>query len=243
MQDILSKVFELIFSLSDVDLKERAAYYYNLLKIDIEEAEFIILGEGRAQVDAFLDGDSSNFSKVFREFNTLSVLYGRPSEKFIKKYVEEGDLKKEIEIVEPVVIIKEVENKPQSEYKIIDYEKASFDGKAVINQIEYDGFWESYGLESTKSFDNIPEEIDIKEFIEYLSSENHVFCRGYIEQSKIVNMSLYSLDTANNTYILCYLTMDFNLSKLTMTVRHCDTMIIEYYMNFLFKVFEPLISN
>ena len=46
MKGILSKLYELILkNYHDIDIRDRTYYYYNLLKQDVELAEFIIQGE------------------------------------------------------------------------------------------------------------------------------------------------------------------------------------------------------
>lgn len=94
MQDILGKLFAFINNdFNDIDLKDRACYLYNLMKTNIEEAELIICG--KSCIDQFSDTNNINLPILFNEFNTLSVLYQKPEEKFVKKYINEEDLDKD----------------------------------------------------------------------------------------------------------------------------------------------------
>lgn len=71
----------------DVDLKDRAAFYYKLLKMDPLKAQAIIIGE-RSDVSFFYeDKDQSLLEKLSIEFNTLSIIYNKPQEKFLKEDV------------------------------------------------------------------------------------------------------------------------------------------------------------
>jgi len=63
-------------------------YYYNLLKTDPEKARAIVFGEG-CQVENFLEDQPDQETIKPAMFNTLSVIYDQPQEKFL----QEGILK------------------------------------------------------------------------------------------------------------------------------------------------------
>lgn len=199
MQDILGNLFQFIFTnFNDVDLKDRASYYYQLMQADIEEAEFVICGE-KAKVEDFSDNSNTQLAQIYREFNSLSVLYNKPEEKFIKKYIEEEDIKKEKEVKEEQIKessdnhTEEVEVVKEPQFEIFTYEKSRLSGKAILKSDEYDEIWSNYNLTTSKEFSNIPAEIDVVEFSKYLSGEN-IFTRSYKEEGKTLEMFLYSLD-------------------------------------------------
>ena len=64
MKDILGKLYEMILkNYHDVDLRDRTYFFYNLMKKDIELAEYIISGE-KTVVDNFyndFDGEQLVF--------------------------------------------------------------------------------------------------------------------------------------------------------------------------------------
>lgn len=74
----------MIKSAVDTELKQRAVFYYRLLKSDIALAEKIVNGD-KAQIDEFYEDKNEELKeRLFLEFNTLSVVYQKPSEKFLK---------------------------------------------------------------------------------------------------------------------------------------------------------------
>lgn len=206
MQEILGKLFAFIINdFNDIDLKDRACYLYNLMKTNIEEAEFIICGQ--TSIDQFSDTNNINLPTLFNEFNTLSVLYQKPEEKFIKKYVNEEDLDKEknvdiskeknVEIQNENIQNNEVnEENLEPKYKYITYNKSSFDGKAILCKNEIDRLINIFSISQMKSFNNIPEEIDVAEFSEYLASEC-IFVSSKSQNGDIVELNLYSFDVRN----------------------------------------------
>ena len=85
----------------DADLHDRALFFYRLLREDIESAEKIVNASKGGAVRAFAEEANNEIrEQVFRELNTLSVLYNAPAESFTRqKYLlrvvqaesEEGD--------------------------------------------------------------------------------------------------------------------------------------------------------
>ena len=85
MQPILGKIFELILkNYKDVDLRDRTYYYYNLMKKDINLAEYIICGQPNVVDYYYSEFDDEYIDQIFQEFNSLSIIYRKPEEKFIK---------------------------------------------------------------------------------------------------------------------------------------------------------------
>jgi AP-4 complex subunit beta-1 len=66
---------QLIKNSTDADLRQRAVFYYRLLKNDINSARQIISGEGDAIELFFEDQNDDMKERLFLEFNTLSVVY------------------------------------------------------------------------------------------------------------------------------------------------------------------------
>lgn len=74
----------------DADLRQKVVFYYKLLHQDIKIAEKIILDQEKVHtnfVDFYEDRQSDKRERLFLEFNSLSIVYGRPSETFLKDQV------------------------------------------------------------------------------------------------------------------------------------------------------------
>jgi len=66
-----------------VDVRDRAVFYYRLLKYDVAKAEKVV-NCPKISVNSFIDPAEKELTdKIFNEFNTLSVIYKKPSELFI----------------------------------------------------------------------------------------------------------------------------------------------------------------
>ncbi len=80
-----------------IDVRDRAMLYYRLLKFDVHEAARVV-NCPKNIVESFVESeDKEQKEKIFQEFNTLTVVYGIPAEKFLAmakaKEDEEEDLK------------------------------------------------------------------------------------------------------------------------------------------------------
>jgi len=86
-QTILGNLLKLLItSCENNDLKSKAMMYYNLLKTDVQSAKDIIVGDSQSTIKRFLeDEDNERKDKIYKEFNTFSVIYREPQEKFLKK--------------------------------------------------------------------------------------------------------------------------------------------------------------
>jgi len=78
---------------SQIDVRDRALMYYRLLRLNLQEAQRVV-NCPKVIVDVFAEAnDDATKAKLFNEFNTLSVVYGQPEERFIgiKQDQEEED--------------------------------------------------------------------------------------------------------------------------------------------------------
>jgi len=66
------------------DVHDRALLYYRLLQSNFDEAKRIV-GNPKDVVAAFAETEDLEGSEVFKEFNTLSVIYRQPSKLFVEQ--------------------------------------------------------------------------------------------------------------------------------------------------------------
>ena len=92
MHSILAKLYKQVLKQSfDADLRQQVLFYYKLLQQDVKLAEQIINQEmtnKELEEGVFYeDREVEKRERLFMEFNSLSVVYGRPSENFLKDQV------------------------------------------------------------------------------------------------------------------------------------------------------------
>lgn len=90
MHKILAGLFKHVMANSfDLDLRQKVTFYYRLLKQDTEVARQIIAESGAEFecTEFYEDRQSEKRERLFMEFNSLSVVYGKPSEKFLRDQV------------------------------------------------------------------------------------------------------------------------------------------------------------
>jgi len=88
-QKLLSSILNAILDPEanvDADLHDRALFFYRLLREDVESAEKIVNAAKGGAVRAFAEEANNEIrEQVFRELNTLSVLYNAPAESFTRQ--------------------------------------------------------------------------------------------------------------------------------------------------------------
>lgn len=83
---MLGRLFTIaIDDASHADVHDKALFYYRLLETDVNMARQVVIGSSNSIV-SFTEEESAEFrDRLFSEFNTLSVIYQKPSERFIVK--------------------------------------------------------------------------------------------------------------------------------------------------------------
>ena len=85
MQPILGRLYEFILkNFHDVDLRDRAYFFYNLMQKDINMAQHIICAEKATLDNIYREMGGEYLERIYSQFNTLSVIYQKPEEKFTK---------------------------------------------------------------------------------------------------------------------------------------------------------------
>jgi len=110
MQKILGRVLSLaVKDVNDVDVRDRGLLYYRLLQADVREAARVINSHRQNTTAQFSEAvDDLAVEAVFKEFNSLSVVYNLPESRFCKVKLPEED----------------EESKPEAEVKASDDKNA-----------------------------------------------------------------------------------------------------------------------
>jgi len=83
-QALLGSVLSSAAADTDQDIHDRGLFYYRLLRRSVEEAQQVI-SPTVAPLSSFAEEQSPEMmDRIFEEFNSLSVIYRRPSQAFIK---------------------------------------------------------------------------------------------------------------------------------------------------------------
>jgi hypothetical protein len=156
-------------------VKAKAMFLYNLLKTDLTAARSALLTT-KQSTEAFVeDADAENIDMVFDEFNTFSVIYGKPQCEW-KKDQEEIDLE-----------VDEEEEEDVNEHKLEELE--------AISPEDFQALWKTEGIAVIEDSIGIDGELDLNSFTDVLQGANvgvmasgltddggsKVFAYGYID--------------------------------------------------------------
>ena len=69
----------------DAHMKQRAYFIYRLMQKDMAKAQELALSNNGTFTEFFEDKNDEVRERLFQEFNSLSVVYQKPSERFLKE--------------------------------------------------------------------------------------------------------------------------------------------------------------
>jgi vesicle coat complex subunit len=102
MQPTLGRILQVaVEDFSHADVHDRGLLYYRLLRRDVAAAQQVVAAP-KQLIDRFAEDESSKIrERLFEEFDTLSVVYELPSERFVKPVQEEEEEEEEVEQEQP----------------------------------------------------------------------------------------------------------------------------------------------
>ena len=259
MQPILGKIFELILNnYKDVDLRDRAYYYYNLMKKDINLAEYIICGQPNVVDYYYSEFDDDYIDQIFTEFNSLSIIYRKPEEKFIKytpdDLNEEEDDKGEDE--------DQIEDKPLPDantntnsqnsgfgssknvevVKIPNISEDTLKPDYSIDENTYQVLWGQYQTYVHQNYKMIGDEVEVNEYVEYLKSKN-IFTKAYGTNNGISTLFLFSCEKTADIVFITKLVLNASTRQIEYELKTSAQEYANNYNNYLYENVSPLIDQ
>ena len=261
MQVILGKIFELILTnYKDVDLRDRVYYYYNLMKKDIKLAEYIICGEQNVVDYYYSEFDDEYIDQIFSEFNSLSIVYRKPEEKFVK-YIpddlqEEEDKNDEDEQIEDKPLPnntndtndinnEDSNNQVQNQIEIhnlSDINENSLLSDYNMDEYTYQNLWGKYQTYVNQSYKMIGDDVEIPEYVEYLKSKN-IFTKAYGTNNGVSTLFLFSCEKNYEIIFIAKLVLDANNRKIEYELKSSAQEYAQNYNNYLYENVSPLIDQ
>jgi len=86
MQAMLGRLFKFAISdVSNVDVHDRALFYYRILSVDLDMAKTLMIGGGM-ELEAFTDENTNELNdRMFESFGSLSVIYDMPEQRWLSE--------------------------------------------------------------------------------------------------------------------------------------------------------------
>jgi len=257
MQPILGKIFELILNnYKDVDLRDRVYYYYNLMKKDINLAEYIICGQPNVVDYYYSEFDDDYIDQIFAEFNSLSIIYRKPEEKFIKytpddlNEEEEDKADEEDQIEDKPLpstndVNKNTQNQPfktKSVQQIPTINEDALKSDYSIDERTYQNLWGQYQTYVHQTYKMIADEVEVPEYVEYLKSKN-IFTKAYGTNNGITTLFLFSCEKTCDIVFITKLSMNTNTRQIEYELKTSTQEYANNYNNYLYENVSPLIEQ
>ena len=255
MQPILGKIFELILNnYKDVDLRDRVYYYYNLMKKDINLAEYIICGQPNVVDYYYSEFDDDYIDQIFAEFNSLSIIYRKPEEKFIKYTPddlneEDEDKADEEDQIEdkPLPNANNTNNTNQGTNNVVvqqipNITEDSLKSDYSIDESTYQNLWGQYQTYVHQNYKMIGDDVEVSEYVEYLKSKN-IFTKAYGTNNGVTTLFLFSCEKTFDIIFITKLSMNVNTRQIEYELKTSAQEYANNYNNYLYENVSPLIDQ
>ena len=253
MQPILGKIFELILNnYKDVDLRDRVYYYYNLMKKDINLAEYIIAGQPNVVDYYYSEFDDEYIDQIFAEFNSLSIIYRKPEEKFIKytpddlneEEEDKGDDEDQIEDKPLPNSNNNTQNNSNNQtnvpvQQIGNINEDSLKPDYSIDENTYQNLWGQYQTYVHQNYKMIGDEVEVSEYVEYLKSKN-IFTKAYGTNNGVSTLFLFSCEKTCDIIFITKLVLDANKRQIEYELKTSAQEYATNYNNYLYENVSPL---
>ena len=259
MQPILGKIFELILkNYKDVDLRDRTYYYYNLMKKDINLAEYIICGQPNVVDYYYSEFDDEYIDQIFAEFNSLSIIYRKPEEKFIKYTPddlneEEDDKADDEDQMEDKPLpnsnngSNNNQNQNQNQNNVVVQQIPSINENSLkpdytIDENTYQNLWGQYQTYVHQTNKMIADEVEVPEYVDYLKSKN-IFTKAYGTNNGVSTLFLFSCEKSYDIIFITKLVLDANKRQIEYELKTSAQEYANNYNNYLYENVSPLIDQ
>ena len=263
MQPILGHVFDTILkNYQDVDLRDRTYYYYNLMKKDINLAGYIICGEPTVVDYFYSDFDEEYIDQIYSQFNSLSVVYRKPEEKFTKytgleddeEQKEQEETKEEQPNNKPVENINET---PAVESNIVSLNELQVQESSItiqpvnenslimpytMDENEYQTLWEKYSTYVNPTYKMIADEVEVSEYVGYLETKG-IFTKAFGTENGVTTMFLFSCEKEHNVIFLAKLVLNTTTLKIEYELMSVNEQYANEYNSYLYENVSPLIDQ
>ena len=258
MQPILGKIFDLILkNYKDVDLRDRTYYYYNLMKKDINLAEYIICGQPNVVDYYYSEFDDEYIDQIFQEFNSLSIIYRKPEEKFIKytpddlneEDEDKGDDEDQMED-KPLPNSNNNQNNNMNQnqnnnvvvQQIPNINENSLKPDYTIDENTYQNLWGQYQTYVHQTNKMIGDEVEVSEYVDYLKSKN-IFTKAYGTNNGVSTLFLFSCEKTCDIIFITKLVLDANKRQIEYELKTSAQEYANNYNNYLYENVSPLIDQ
>lgn len=244
MHNTLSLLFKTIFTDSvNPDLHDRAGFYYKLLENDPEIAYQIINSE-KFPISIFNEDDKSHtVEKLCQEFNSLSVIYQKPSHKQLKVRQDIAEMNGNGQLVpyegnnEADLLSLEVnEDSDMLQLK----EEFELQPTPLLTSEQYQEFWMNLAEDHIEKLTLT--RLATIEQVEELFLDNSVVCIASGNQDGILKFYFYAKENKTGNAFLVELVMTPTIAEISYTVKSQDPAQTQEFLGVFYQILSPLIT-
>ena len=219
------------------------------MKKDINLAEYIICGQPNVVDYYYSEFDDDYIDQIFAEFNSLSIIYRKPEEKFIKYTPEdireeEEDKGEEEDQIEdkPLPSANKQNPTPVVIKQIPTIKEETLKSDYSIDENTYQNLWGQYQSYVNQKYKMIGDEVEISEYVEYLKSKN-IFTKAYGTNNGVSTLFLFSCEKTADIVFITKLVLNTNTRQIEYELKTSAQEYANNYNNYLYENVSPLIDQ
>jgi len=210
--------------------RDQATWLYNLLSLDVGLAKQVLFTE--QAINRFAEDQPLEIiDRLFEEFNSLSVIYGEPSERFIetravsdtlKDLVQDSDSEDEEEDEESdeehVTPVSGQQVTPVNQVTPVSQPSVSFKAQVSLDAKSFEGHWKtlkecgSVQLDTQLASDK-PQSVVESIEAQLKTQRLHVMAKGVVKQ--VIKFYLYTQLESSDMLVLVEMIVDLTQQRLT----------------------------
>jgi len=252
VKPILGQLFvRALEDVSNPDVHDRAMFYYRLLSNNIDKCKQVLLGGKPILGKGFIEEqDGAEVDKLLEEFNSLSVIYGESSERFIKTEitVEEEHTEAEAEAQRYRQEQEEYYKQQEQEYeqqfaanpnKGFDVQ---LDPAAQLDPKTFEGYWKTWPVQPDNQVQSpitLPGTPDLPA-LETNFAGNCLFTIAKGASGPTIRFFLYAYETASQSWIVVELQLNTQTQTATATLKSSNASILSQFKPYFAAVLKLL---
>jgi len=251
LKPILGQLFvKALEDVSNPDVHDRAMFYYRLLSSNIDKCRQLLSGKPTLGKGFIEEQDGAEVDKLLEEFNSLSVIYGESSERFIKTEItveeEQTEAEKEAQRYrqEQEEYYKQQEEEYEQQFaanpsKGFDIQ---LDPAAQLDPKTFEGYWKTWPVQPENQVQSpitLPGTPDLQA-LEASFAGNCLSTIAKGANGPAIRFFMYAYETASQSWILVELQLNTQSQTATATLKSANATVINQFKPYFAAVLKLL---
>jgi len=251
VKPILARLFaNSLDDMSNPDVHDRAQFYYRMMSSNIERCKQILFSVKPVLKGFVEEQDGAEVDKLLEEFNTLSVIYGETSERFIQNEIHVDDNEVSQAELEAQRYRKEQEEYYQQQEAAYEQEFASnpskgyniqLDASAQLDPKIFESSWKSLPLQSENQIQSpVTLSSTDLQFLESQFASNMILTIAKGVNGPVMRFFLYAYEVESATWLLVELSINTSTQTASASMKSANAAVLTQFKPYFMAILKLL---